>query len=99
VGTSLTKVVDPLYTGGKTPAAAPKQPTGSFSFRLLPKAIEGAGTGEGKGESTLPERVTVDFDALPEQYRPLVRTYFELLARESGTQAGDHPKPREEAGR
>ena len=56
---------------------------GTFSFRLLPnKTQAGAGPGGLPTEAVLPEPVTVDFDSLPEQYRPLVRTYFELLARD-----------------
>lgn len=96
VGTSLAKVVDPLFnpgTGAATPAPAP---SGSFSYRLLPKAErDGAGGASRAVDTAYPERVTVDFDALPEQYRSLVRTYFELLARNAARTADNNPIPAE----
>ncbi|HWR98126.1 MAG TPA: hypothetical protein VN317_06855 [Candidatus Methanoperedens sp.] len=89
VGTALAKLVDPVYNPAAGSRGAAPPPAGSFAFRLLPKrraAGAGAGRSAAQGEAT--ERVTVDFDALPEQYRPLVRTYFELLAGPRAAPAG-----------
>jgi hypothetical protein len=94
VGTSLARVVDPVYNPGKSSGSPALTPSGTFSFRLLPKrARKGAGPGEAPGETTVPERVTVNFDAIPEQYRTVVRTYFDLLARSSAERAADTLNP------
>jgi hypothetical protein len=92
VGTSLAKVVEPLFNpGAAAPAPAPA-PSGSFAYHLLPKTVRGGPGGASRaGDAQIPERVTVDFDALPEQYRSLVRTYFELLARKAAPPADDNP--------
>jgi hypothetical protein len=88
LGSDLARVVDPLLAprGGTAPAAPPL--TGTFSFRLLPKTARGGGGADDRpGETDRPERVTIDFDVLPEQYRAVVRTYFGLLTveRDGGT--------------
>lgn len=90
VGQSLARVVDPLYTAGKGSQPPAPRLSGTFSFHILPKPARGgagAGAGGGSTESTVPERVTLDLDTIPERYRPVVRTYFELLAQ--GRAGGD----------
>lgn len=78
VGQALVRVVDPVYRpeGEK---AQPPGATGSVSINLVPQSRPGR-KGNTPGEGPAAERVTVDLDALPEEYRPLVKTYFELLA-------------------
>jgi len=83
VGTDLARVVDPLLTAGSRPAPPAPPLRGTFSFRLLPRTARGEGSGGDRpGEADRPDRVTVDLDTLPEPYRQVVRTYFELLAGE-----------------
>lgn len=78
VGHALAKVVDPIYRpGGEKPQ--PPEATGSVSINLVPHSRPGR-KGNVPGEGPAAQRVTVDLDALPEEYRPLVKTYFELLA-------------------
>jgi hypothetical protein len=84
-GAALTKVVDPLLR--ETVAERPQPaPSGTFSFRLLPRTAKG-GAGEGGQGGENPEQVVVDFDAIPEGYRALVQRYFTLLGRR------DAPRP------
>lgn len=78
VGRALAKVVDPIYSPGKE-QPQPTEATGSVSINLVPHSRPGR-TGGVPGEGSMARRVTVDLDALPEEYRPLVKTYFELLA-------------------
>lgn len=90
VGRALTKVVDPVYN----PAAENEQPVeaaGNVTVDLVPRNRLGTAAGTPEEGSTS-RRITVDLDALPEQYRPLVKTYFELLA--AGGQDGDTPTTR-----
>lgn len=87
VGRNLARVVDPLYTPGPAPGVAPAVPTGTVAFNLVPKALR-SGERDFPGGAGAPQQVTVDLDALPEQYRSLVKTYFELLAGEGRPAAG-----------
>jgi hypothetical protein len=89
VGTKLAEVVDPILAPGAAGQQPPPPPTGSFAFHLLPSSSRPGALGALTGESHDAVRVAVDFDALPEEYRPLVRTYFELLAHG----AGEAPAP------
>lgn len=80
VGAGLAKLVDPVYDPERRAAEPAPSPAGAFAFRLLPKKTRaGSGAGDAATETAHPERVTVDFDALPEQYRALVRAYFQQL--------------------
>jgi hypothetical protein len=83
VGAELSKVVDPVYNPASRDGAADREtPAGSLAFHLLPKASKrGASPADSSVEQVAPERVVVDFDALPERYRPLVKAYFLLLSQ------------------
>jgi hypothetical protein len=54
-----------------------------MSFRIFPEAVTGkdGSTGRASAESR-PNRIIVDFDEIPEQYRPIVEEYFVLLGQE-----------------
>jgi len=97
VGSGLARVVDPLFTPGPGAAPPAPPPVGTFSFHLLPKSARGRGDGQGDrpNESAVPERVTVDFDAVPEHYRAVVRAYFELLSRDAEQRAARPPSTHE----
>ncbi len=91
VGRALAKVVDPVYNpGGDQPQ--PATATGSVSINLVPRSRPGRGGGV-PGEGAAAQRLTVDLDALPEEYRPLVKTYFELLAAETPAAGGTTTPP------
>lgn len=97
VGTELAEVVEPLFRGGDAPEAPAPELTGSFAFHLLPKGLlEGAAAGDGIRGEAEPTEVVVDFDSLPEQYRPVVRAYFELLALRAGSRGGERSTNRKE---
>jgi hypothetical protein len=91
VGTRLAKVVDPLYRAGGEAAPAAVLPAGVTTFHLLPQA-GGAGAGGAGGEGVDPTPVRVDLDAVPAPYRPIVKAYFDQLARASAP-AGAAPEP------
>lgn len=91
VGARLAEVVDPLYRSGASPARA-ALPSGVATFHLLPQAGaggEGAGAG---GDTVAPEPVRVDLDAVPAVYRPIVKAYFDHLAR-AAAPAGQAANP------
>jgi hypothetical protein len=80
VGARLARVVEPLYRGGRAQATA-TVPVGAATFHLLPQAAGvNAGGGPG-GEGAAPEPVRVDLDAVLAPYRPIVKSYFDQLAR------------------
>jgi hypothetical protein len=93
VGTKLARVVDPLYRPGGTQAAA-AIPGGVATFHLLPQSgSAGAGGGPG-GEPVVPEPVRIDLDAVPAPYRPIVKAYFDQLARAASPAGGiQNPEP------
>lgn len=80
VGSRLARVVDPLFAPENGSRQQPAAAAGTISIDLVPKGRTGRGARAAPGQAELPERVLVDLDTLPEQYRPLVKTYFELLA-------------------
>jgi len=84
-------VVDPLYRagGGQAPATLP---AGVATFHLLPQAGTSGAAGGAGGEGVDPTPVRVDLDAVPAPYRPIVKAYFEQLAR-AATPAGGAPEP------
>jgi len=89
-GEELSRVVDPLFSPREEDLpAAEELPAGSMAFRLLPEVAAGDGEGGG-GESpgSLPARVQIDFDDIPEQYRFLVKRYFAFLGGRETDRAG-----------
>ena len=84
VGKTLTPVAE--ARPGSTPAALPELPLrGRISFNLVPVDGEGVGPagtgtkpGAGKAEGL---GITIDYDAVPPEYRPHVRRYFNALVR------------------
>lgn len=91
VGKRLARVVDPLYRPGGTEVATPL-PGGVATFHLLPQAgSAGAGGGPG-GEAVAPAPIRVDLDAVLAPYRPIVKAYFDQLAR-AAVPAGGTPNP------
>lgn len=83
VGAELSKVVDPVYNPNPRDRSAGRDtPAGSVAFHLVPKASKrGDAAADVSVEQVTPDRVVVDFDALPERYRPLVKAYFLLLSQ------------------
>jgi hypothetical protein len=60
-----------------------------MAFRLLPEVDAGSGEGgDGESSGSLPARVRVDFDDIPEQYRFLVKRYFAFLGGQETNRAG-----------
>jgi len=90
VGAALTRVVAPLFSPGSGAGSTPPAPpSGTFAFRIIPKGgAGGPGSAASGTETEAAGTVSVDFDAVPERYRPLVQSYFSLLAApaERGTQ-------------
>ena len=84
VGKALTPVAD--AAPGTSPATPPELPLrGRISFNLVPVDGEGAGPagtggapGGGKADGL---GITIDYDAIPAEYRPHVRRYFNALVR------------------
>jgi hypothetical protein len=87
VGKSLTPVAD--AAPGASPVAPPALPElplrGRISFNLVP--VDGGGDGpagkgtEPGGGTTEGLEVTIDYDAVPPEYRTQVRRYFNALVR------------------
>jgi hypothetical protein len=87
VGARLADVVDPVYAPSASARPQEAAAGGTIEIDLVPRGRSGRGRGDAPGRTVAPERVAVNLDALPEQYRPLVKAYFELLA--AGGQGGD----------
>jgi hypothetical protein len=84
VGESLSPVVNPLYSSRPVRREErEKKLEGAMSFRIFPEAAAGkdGSTGRASTESR-PNRIIVNFDEIPEQYRPIVEKYFVLLGQE-----------------
>jgi len=87
VGKGLTPVADAAPgSAPAAPTALPELPLrGRISFNLVPVDGEGVGPagtgtkpGAGKAEGL---GITIDYDAIPPEYRPHVRRYFNALMR------------------
>ena len=84
VGKTLTPVADAVP--GSSPAALPELPLrGRISFNLVPVdggVVGPAGTGTKPGGGKAAGLgITIDYDAVPPEYRPHVRRYFNALVR------------------
>lgn len=91
------KIVDPVFSPAEAAAAKPKpQIRGSVGYRLLPanRAGDAGGGSAGAGEAGRGTLV-IDYDAVPEEYRPLVRGYFDRLAQVAAAPAGKERNDRD----
>jgi hypothetical protein len=80
------RIVDPVFTPGEeTRGKATPQIRGSVNYRLLPanrdRATDRGSAGKGTAGEAGRGSLVIDYDRVPEEYRALVRSYFDRLAQ------------------
>ena len=94
------KIVDPVFSPTEEAGAQPKPKIkGSIGYRLLP-LNRGGGRGGAAGAGVTADEagrraLVINYDLVPEEYRLLVRDYFDQLARAGAVPGGGERKGRD----